>query len=263
MVSSTQQTNTDKAVPDELPYAAPCTHLNTSAPLRWLKLGWRDLKRAPGPSLIYGMVMMCISYLVSFFAIKFGSIYFLLSMLSGFILLGPVIAIGLYSVSCQLQEGRKPVLGHCLREGRRHFANVIVFALILLVVFLIWARVASMLHIFYPVETDASWQAFALFFAIGSVVGAVFSAIIFVASAFSLPMIMDRKTDMVTAVVTSVHAVLCNKKTMLLWALLIVVSVLLSFATLFAGFLLFLPLIGYATWHAYQETIDASQWPRH
>jgi uncharacterized membrane protein len=178
-------------------------------------------------------------------------------------LLGPVIAIGLYSISCQIQEGKSPVLGYCLREGRRHFGNVIVFGFMLLVVFLIWARSASMLHVFYPVEQGASLESFAIFIGIGSGVGAVFCAIIFTASAFSLPMIMDRKVDMVTAVITSINAVLRNKKTMLLWACLIVLSVLISFATAFIGFLVLLPLIGHATWHAYQETIDASQWPRH
>jgi uncharacterized membrane protein len=183
--------------------------------------------------------------------------------LSGFILIGPVIAIGLYSISCQLQEGKTPILGHCLREGRRHFGNVIVFGFMLLVVFMIWARSASMLHVFYPVELGASFDSYLVFLGIGSCVGAVFAAIIFTASAFSLPMIMDRKVDMVTAVITSTNAVLSNKKAMVLWAGLIVLSVMFSFATAYIGFLVLLPLIGHATWHAYQETIDASQWPRH
>ena len=263
MTSTTNESNTAGMNPDNLPFVAPCKQLAPGASLRWLILGWQDFKHAPRQSLTYGLVMVVVSYAVSLLALKFGNLYSLLSLLSGFILLGPIIAIGLYSISCQLQEGKIPVLGHCLREGRRHFGNVIVFGFMLLVVFLIWARSASMLHVFYPVESDASFESFAIFLSIGSGVGAVFAGIIFTASAFSLPMIMDRKVDMVTAVITSINAVLRNKVAMLLWAFLILLSVLISFATAFIGFLVLLPLIGHATWHAYRETIDASQWPRH
>jgi uncharacterized membrane protein len=263
MVASKDQSGDSDTPPEELPFVAPCKQLEPLAALHWLKLGWQDFKRAPRQSLTYGFVVVILSYIISLLALEFGNIYSLLSLLSGFILLGPVIAIGLYSISCQLQEGKTPVLGHCLREGRRHFGNVIVFGFMLLVVFLIWARSASMLHVFYPVEAGASLDSFFVFLGIGSGVGAVFAGIIFTASAFSLPMIMDRKVDMVTAVVTSVNAVLRNKKAMLLWAFLIVMSVIISFATVFLGFFILLPVVGHATWHAYQETIDASQWPKH
>ncbi len=255
----------DKPVsnPDELPFVAPCRELDTSAPLRWLKLGWQDMRRAPRQSLTYGGVLLLLSYLISLIAYRFGNIYLLLSMLSGFIFLGPVIAIGLYSISCQLQEGREPVLGYCLREGRRHLGNEMIFAVILLIVFLVWARAASMVHVFFPVEGEPELADFALFLGIGSAVGTIFATIIFCASAFSLPMIMDRKVDMVTAVITSVNAVLRNKKVMLLWALLIVLSTAIGFLTAFIGLAIVLPLIGHATWHAYQEAIDARAWPRH
>ncbi len=248
---------------DELPFVAPCKQLDTFAALNWLKLGWQDFRQAPKQSMSYGGMMVLLSYIVSFCALKLGNFYSLMSLLSGFILLGPVIAIGLYSISRQIQQGQVPILGYCLREGRKHFSNVVVFGLILLVVFLIWARSASMLHVFYPVETGASLENFMLFLSIGTGVGAIFSGIIFTASAFSLPMIMDRNVDMVTAVITSANAVLRNKKAMLVWASLIVMSVVISFATAFIGFLVLLPVIGHATWHAYQETINASQWPRH
>jgi len=101
-----------------------------------------------------------------------------------------------------------------------------------------------------------------LFLGVGSAIGSVFSAIVFCVSAFSLPMIIDRKADMVTAVVTSFNAVLRNKPAMFVWVLLIVAAVGIGIATAFIGLAVALPLIGHATWHAYQETIDASAWPR-
>jgi uncharacterized membrane protein len=76
-------------------------------------------------------------------------------------------------------------------------------------------------------------------------------------------MIMDRKVDVVTAVVTSINAVLRNRVVLLFWAGIIVFVVILGFITAFLGFIVLMPLIGHATWHAYQETIDASDWPKH
>lgn len=260
MTAPTQQHGIN---PNHLPFVAPCRSLKTTAAFHWLALGWQDFKRAPRQSLSYGVVMMLLSYLVSFFALEFGNFYSILSLILSFLLLGPVIAIGLYSISCQLQEGKRPVLGHCLREGRRHFGSLGIFILMLMVVFLIWVRAASMLHVFYPIESTANLEAYIIFLAIGTGVGAFFSFIIFTASAFSLPMIMDKNVDTVTAVVTSINAVFRNKKAMLIWASLISLSVVLSFATAFIGLIILLPVIGHATWHAYRETIDASQWPEH
>mgnify|MGYP001817775494 FL=1 len=86
--------------------------------------------------------------------------------------------------------------------------------------------------------------------------------ITFCISAFSLPMIMDRKTDLVTAVVTSINAVLRNRKVMLLWAMMILGVVVISVITGLLGLVVIFPVIGHATWHAYQETVDASDWPQ-
>lgn len=262
-MSTDSQQNDHPINPDELPFVAPCKTLDTLAPFNWLKLGWQDIRRAPKQSLTYGAVMLLISYFISAITLLVGDAYLLAAMLSGFILMGPVLAIGLYSISCQLQNNMTPRLGYCLREGHRHLSNEIIFAAILLVVFLIWARAAAMLHVFFPVQAKPHIQDLLTFLGIGSAVGAVFAAIIFSAAAFSLPMIMDKKVDMVTAIVTSINAVLRNKKTMFVWACIIVACVIIGFLTAFIGLAILLPLIGHATWHAYQETIDASAWPAH
>ena len=262
MQADKHMTDRKEFKPEEMPFVAPCKQLGMDAPIRWIRLGWRDVMKAPKLSLTYGFALMLLGYIISGLAYVYGNLYTVLGLMSGFILIGPFIAIGLYSISCQLQEGRQPVLGYCLREGGKHVSNIVLYGFILMVVFLIWARAASMLHVFYPVDIDASWDSFILYLGIGSVVGLMFSAVIFCASAFSLPMIMDRKVDMITAVVTSINAVLRNKKVMFVWALIIAVSVVVSFATAFLGFIVLLPMIGHAVWHAYQETIDPALWPR-
>ena len=89
----------------------------------------------------------------------------------------------------------------------------------------------------------------------------VFALISFAASAFSLPMLLDRRTDGVTAALTSANAVLKNKPAMLVWICLILLAVIIGFATGFIGLAVTMPVIGHATWHAYKDTIDASAWP--
>ena len=248
---------------NDLPFVAPCQKLTIDAPLRWLKLGWADIKHAPKQSLSYGGIIVLLSYIVSSMVLIYGGLGLLVSLLSGFLFLGPVLAIGLYSISCQIQAGMTPQLGYCLREGKRHLGNELIFAVILSVIFLVWARAASMTHILFPEVSNAVWTEFIPFLAVGTFEGAIFSAIIFCFSAFSLPMIMDRKTDVITAVITSINAVLRNKRVLFLWACLIVLIVTIGFATAFIGFIVLMPLIGHATWHAYQETIDSSAWPKH
>jgi len=246
-----------------LPFAAPCNKLAVNAPFRWVKLGWGDLRRAPVQSLSYGAILVLCSYLLTFLAITYGNLVVLLAMLSGFVFVGPVLALAFYDISLQLQKGRTPTLSHALRESWRHIGNQMMFAVMLMVVFLVWARAASMTHVFFPMLARPELAQMATFLAVGTLVGTLFAAFVFCISAFSLPMIIDRKADMVTAVVTSFNAVLRNKTAMLVWVLLIVSAVAVGIVTAFLGLAVTLPLIGYATWHAYQETIDSSAWPRH
>lgn len=244
-----------------LPFCAKVNIVPISAPLQWIHKGAEDMKKAPLVSLSYGLVLTALSMLLAYMAWTFGTLGLYLGMATGFLLIGPVLAIGLYSFSCQIEQGRKPIMGYCIRESSSRIKDILVFSLILMIVFLIWARAATAVHIFFPENAEYSIMDLALFLGIGTLIGAVFSIIVFTTSAFALPMLMDKKTDAITAVVTSINAVLRNKKTMLLWAIIIISFVIISFATFFIGFIVFLPLIGHATWHAYRDTIDASEWP--
>jgi uncharacterized membrane protein len=273
-VATTVATTTDDT--NALPFVAPCRRLGTWEPIGWLRLAWGDFKTAPRQSLTYGAVVVLLSWALAYIAIRFGGYFELLALVSGFILLAPLLAVGTYSISEQIERGQQPSLRRCFSVGRRTFGNLMVFALILMIVFLVWWRAASAVHIFFPVDmTSPDWTDYLQFLGIGSAVGSIFAVIVFAAAAFSLPMLVDREADSVTAVVTSVNAVLRNKPAMAVWAALIVVAVTPGFALLLlgrergAGFALVmallgitLPLIGHATWHAYRATIDAAAWPR-
>ncbi|KPJ81742.1 MAG: hypothetical protein AMJ58_04065 [Gammaproteobacteria bacterium SG8_30] len=243
------------------PFVAPCRSLPATAPLGWIRKGWIDVRRAPRQSLAYGVVIALLSWAVTGIALRFGNYWAVLVLLSGFVFVAPVLALGLYSISRQLESGLEPSLARCFGEQRRGLGTAMVFALALLVVFLVWARAGSMVHVFFPVEAEPDWTQIATFLAIGSAVGSVFALLTFAFSAFSLPMICDRDADAVTAVVTSVNAVLRNKAAMAVWVALIVTLTAIGFATALVGLAVTIPLLGHATWHGYRETVDASAWP--
>ncbi len=243
------------------PFVAPCRSLPTTAPLGWIRKGWRDVLRAPRQSLSYGVVIALLSWVVTGIALRFGNYWAVLVLLSGFVFVAPVLALGLYSISRQLESGIEPSLGRCLGEQKRGLGTAMVFALALLVVFLVWARAGSMVHVFFPVQAEPDWRQVATFLVIGSAVGSLFALLTFAFSAFSLPMICDRDTDAITAVVTSVNAVLRNKAAMAMWVMLIVALTAVGFATALIGLAVTIPLLGHATWHGYRETVDASAWP--
>lgn len=237
------------------PLFYPSNRLGFDAPMRWLRLGWHDLVRAKRQSLAYGIGLVLFGYLVTGLAWGDGNTLALFTLAVAFILAGPVLAFGLYSVSRQLELGRPPRLGVCWMESRNHMRNELLFALVMMVVLLVWARAATMVNVFFPVGEDPGALGWVEFLAVGSAVGSIFATIVFSSSVVALPMMLDRGTDAITSALTSINAVINNKGVMLLWALLIMVLTLVGFATAYLGFAVILPLIGHASWHAYRETV--------
>jgi uncharacterized membrane protein len=259
-------TNVNQTGPDEnaMPFVAPCRELSTWAPFRWVKLGVADLMQAPQQSLAYGLSVALMIGIVCLLAWFRGSQWIMFAMLGGFVFLAPLTCIGLYAISAQLERGQKPLITRSIRAAfKRHFGNEMIFALVLLVIFLVWARAAVMVTVFFPTDGEATVRELVIYLGFGSMIGAVFAAVTFSASAFSLPMIMHRDVDSITAVVTSINAVLRNKRAMIVWLTIVVVSLLIGVVTAFVGLIPIVPIIGYAAWHGYLETIDAEQFPRH
>lgn len=237
------------------PLFYPANSLDAGAPIRWVKKGWSDFTRAPAQSLTYGFGLVLFGYLLTWLSWNEGNVVLLFTLVTGFVLMGPVLAFGLYSISRQLELGLKPRIGYCIEASRTHLRNELLFALVIMVILLIWARAASMVHVFFPVSDDLGLLGWLQFLAVGSAVGAVFAGLVFTASAFSLPMMLDRGTDAITSALTSANAVMNNKGVMVLWGALIVALVAIGFATAYLGLAVILPLIGHATWHAYREAI--------
>lgn len=245
---------------EEMAFVVPCRDLLPNAPWRWLKKGWADFKAAPKLSLLFGVVIMLISMVLSALAWKLGRFALLATLLSGFVFVAPLLAVGLYCVSRELEAGRKPALSDSFVLAKRVMGKAAVFAIVQVVIVLLWSRAGMMVGAFVPTET-ADQHTLLEFLLIGSAVGSLFAGFTFAVAAFSLPMIADRDVDMVTACISSVNAVIRNKITMAIWAAIIVLLTAIGFATAFLGLIVVMPLLAYGAWHAYRELLDASAWP--
>ncbi len=258
------ETDFDRPDPNELPFVAPCRTLSPFAPFKWIRLGFADFMKAPQQSMFYGLAVAVLIGVVSLAARFWGSQWIMYAMLGGFVFLAPLTCIGLYAISAQIERGQQPNLIRSLRAAiRRHVGNEMIFAIVLLVIFLVWARAAVMVTVFFPTEGEPTTAELVSYLAFGSLVGSVFAVVTFSASAFSLPMIMHRDVDTVTAIVTSINAVLRNKLAMMVWLALIVFGLIIGVLTVFVGLIIVVPVIGYAVWHGYLDTIDADAFPRH
>lgn len=233
--------------------------LEIGVAFKWLGLGWKDFKAAWRVSLAYGVSLVAVAYLLLWLVMDGGNTFVLFTLGMGLILMGPLLAFGVYSISRQLELGLVPKLGYCIKDSRSHLRNELLFALVMLVIMLVWARAASMVHVFFPISEDISFMGWVQFLSVGSAVGSIFASLIFMASAFALPMMLASNKDAITSVLTSVGAVLTNKSAMAVWAVTIVMLMLLGIATGLLGLAVVLPLIGHATWHAYRDAIQIEE----
>ncbi|WP_018981536.1 DUF2189 domain-containing protein [Salinimonas chungwhensis] len=237
----------------------PCKSLTLQDPVKWLALAMGDMKRAPLHTAVYGVIFAIIPWLITLLVNMTGWHLIIMPAMVCFMLIGPFLAAGMYDVSWELQKGHKPTMSHSLRAMKRNAVNGWGFGVVLVIMMIFWLRVASLIHALYPPYLDETLSDLWPFLILGTLVGVVFSLVLLFISAFTQPILMERKVDLATALLTSINAVWLNKLPMLFWAGIVFVSVLLGFATAFLGFLILMPLLGYATWHAYIDTIETKK----
>ncbi len=245
------QVQTAGSVAKGAPLYAPCRKLSSDAPFRWLRMGWQDFRHAPRHSLAYGAIFVIAGWLLLYFAWANANNALVFSLLLGFLIMGPVLAFGLYDISHQLEQGREPAFRHERQKAFHEMGHELMFAMMLGMMFVILSIVMSMLFGVEP-GIGAGKASYAIPPLLTFV---LFAGLVFCTSAFALPMILHRDADATTAIATSINAVLRNKRVALVWALLIFALTAIGFATALIGLAFIVPVLGYATWHAYRETV--------
>jgi uncharacterized membrane protein len=235
-------------------------------PWVWLTAGWGDMVAMPGISLVYGLVPVVAGWLAVLVILRLDLPYLVLPLSAGFFFVGPFLAVGLYEVSRRREAGCAVDGETTLLAWRRNPDQIALMGLLLLLFHLAWMRLAQLLFALFEWRTVSSWDRFAdliwassrslPFLALGVTLGAVLAAVAFAIGAFSMPYLLDRRnSNMFEAIATSVAAVRLNLRPMALWAGLIVLLVALGMVPGLLGLLVTVPLVAYATWHAYRDVV--------
>ena len=237
--------------------------VSAGAPLGWLARGFADFRAHPLPSLFYGACFALMGWLI---AVVFEhAAAYVSSLVTGFFLVGPFLATGLYALSRRRERGEPAWLAPTLDAWRPNVGAIGVFGLVLAVILLVWARASLIVFALFftqdiPTVEDFTARIFALenleFLLAYLAVGGFFAVLVFAISVVSVPMMLDRNIDGIVAVLTSLKAFSANVPAMVVWGLAIVVLVGLGFATWFVGLVVAVPVIGHATWHAYRALIE-------
>ena len=250
------------ATPPRAEAAAPRLNpLGYGDPLRWLAAGWRDFLRAPGIGVFYGACFVVMGW--ALLKVYESAPAYTLALSAGFLLMGPFMCLGLYRVSQRLEEGRKPDLGDSLMAWDTRTGPLAIFGFVLLVLEMLWGRATLVVFaVSFDGMPDFKGSLLALldpenlpFIAAWAALGAVFASLIYAISVISIPMILHRPTDAITAGLTSLRLVLTQTGVMLWWAALIAGLVFVAMLPWFAGLLVVGPVLGHATWHAYRAAV--------
>ncbi len=251
-------------MPHERPaLLVPLRPLGWGAPLRWLGCGWRDFIRCPGIGLFYGGCFMAMGWLLM--RVFEQAPAYVLALSAGFLLVGPFLCLGLYQASRRLAQGQAPDLGDSLMAWDQRIGSLAIFGFVLLVLEMLWGRASLIVFaVSFDGMPDFKGSLLALldprnlqFILAYLAVGGLFAGLIFAVSVVSIPMILDRPTDAISAGLTSLRLVLGQPGVMLLWGALISAIVVLAMLPWFAGLLVAGPVLGHASWHAYQDAVGS------
>ena len=239
--------------------------LRWADPWQWLVQGLRDVRRAPGIALFYGLCFWGRARMMVW--VFRASPEYVMSMASGCLLVGPFMAMGLYYVSKQLEQGKPPLLSESLTCWDSHLASMGMLVMVLMVLEMLWGRAAMVVfaisfdtgmpttaNMLQTLLRPENWE----FLLIYTAVGAVFAGLVFASMVVSLPAILDLDTDALTACITSMRVVASNKGVMLLWGMLITVLIAASFLFYSVGLIVLGPVLGCASWHAYRASVSES-----
>lgn len=244
------------------------------------KIGAADLRDALARGLDdFGasrtdVIFLCLIYpiaglVLGRFVVGSGMFPLLFPLVSGFALIGPFIAVGVYELSKQREEGHETDWASAFAVVRApSFAGIVALGLVLAAIFLVWLITAQAIYdVTLGQQQPASLGAFIsdvlmtprgwALAAIGIGVGFVFAAVVFAISVVSFPLLLDRDVGLGTAVGTSLRVIAANPVPMAIWGAIIAAGLVVGSLPLLLGLILVVPVIGHASWHLYRKTVMA------
>ena len=235
--------------------------VRADAPWVWLARGWADMSSVPALSLSYGIAFFVISLslIVALFQFELGALVPV--MAAGFLLVGPMLAVGMYEASRRIEAGLPVRLADVAFVSTRSPTQLAFLGAMLMGAMLIWVRIASLLFALFFGSQDM--PALLLtphglgLLVVGTAVGGLLALVCFAISVVSVPMLMARDVDAVTAVLTSIETVRRNFWPMMIWGWIIAFFTAVGIATFLLGLIVVFPLLGHATWHAYRDLVRA------
>lgn len=264
-------------MPTTVPIQAPAVRtIPLLRPLQWLVLAWRDIVRCPLLSVAHGLALALFGALLT--TLAYDRFWLLVGAFSGFLLVAPVLATGLYALSRALERGEpanaRSVLGTWLhwrtpdglRDGVRD-TRLVRFGLLLALAGTGWVMTSAALVTALAPQPIAGPIEFVhlvvlapdnYLFGLWLALGGVLAAPVFASSVVTMPLLLDRDISLMDAVLTSWRVILANPAPMALWAGLIMGLTLLGLASLLLGLILLMPLLGHASWHAYRDLVQAA-----
>ncbi|MDT8999009.1 DUF2189 domain-containing protein [Paucibacter sp. APW11] len=234
-------------------------------PLGWLARGWLDLLRCPLPSLLHGLLLAGAGALI--FLLARERFWLLAGAFSGFLLVAPILATGLYAISRELERGQKPGFETVLKAWRPHDGRLIVFGVLLAFAGTGWVFTSASLITGFagqPINKPLDFLRHVVLneqshlFEVWLGLGALLAAPMFASTLVAVPLILDRQIGVLGAVFTSWRVVMEYPAPVALWAALIMGLTLLGMVSLMLGLVVVLPWLGHASWHAYRDLVDTS-----
>ncbi len=234
------------------------------APLDWLGRGWKDLWRQPGASLFYGVAVAVTGAVI--LGVTASLPYLFAAAITGFLLVAPMLAAGLYELSRRYLADEPVTVHDSMKAWKRNPSCMIGFGLLSILAGTLWQVIsATILAVFYqgpPLAPQAMMiqvlinpQHYLMFFVYMGA-GGVLAAVVFACSVVSMPMLIDRRCDLISALSTSVNAVAENPLPLAAWAAIIMLLTGLGFATALVGLVIIMPWLGHASFHAYRDLVE-------
>lgn len=232
-----------------------------------LLAGWHDFRAWPAFGLAFASVYVLTGVLISLALLDRGEAVLLIPAAAGFPIVLPFIAVGLYEVSRRRELGLplswRPVLSALRGKGDD---QILCMGVIVFVAFAFWLIIAHGIFAVFLAASGIGSESLELLLTpsgqtmllVGSAVGAIIAWAFYSITIISLPMLVDRDVDFITAIIASLATVRANTLVMLAWAAIIAFSLFVAMLPAFLGLLVVLPVLGHATWHLYRRSIEVS-----